>query len=53
MNAPKALRCRALLVTAPAPASGQGSTDNSALLSACGSKHTNTGAPRGAVPRSQ
>lgn len=51
MNAVKALRCRALLVTAPA--SGQGSTDNSALLPACGSKHTNTGAPRGAVPRLQ
>lgn len=51
MNATKALRCRALLVTAPAL--GQGSTDNSAPLPACGSTHTKTGAPRGAVPRSQ
>jgi hypothetical protein len=51
MTATNALRCRALLVTAPA--SSQGSTINAALLPACGSKHTNTGAPRGAVPRSQ
>ena len=53
MTATNALRCRALLVTASAPAAGQGSTINAALLPACGSKHTNTGAPRGAVPRSR
>lgn len=51
MNATNALRCGTLLVTSPA--SGQGCTVNAALLPTCGSKHTNTGAPRGAVPRSQ